>query len=163
MTLAHRVAVMDGGKVRQLDTPLNIYRHPANKFVAGFLGSPSMNFLEGEIDFGERKFVNHEISLPLESQTLSRLQGQQRVTLGVRPENILISLNQFEGSIAASTYVSEALGMGLSYSELGRENNRRTDAAIGLTLKRRFDLLRRAGAFFRSISESPAIAPLFQS
>src|SRR5207248_6274790 len=48
MTLAHRVAVMDGGKLQQFDTPLNIYENPVNKFVAGFIGSPSMNFLEGK-------------------------------------------------------------------------------------------------------------------
>jgi multiple sugar transport system ATP-binding protein len=137
MTLAHRVAVMDGGQVRQLDTPLNIYKRPANKFVAGFLGSPSMNFLEGEIDFGERKFVSHEISLPLESQTLSRLQGQQRVTLGVRPESIRISLNQFEGSIPASTYVSEALGNEtFVLLNVGREKIiARTDAAIRIDIE----------------------------
>src|SRR5438477_4490751 len=50
MTLAHRIAVMDGGKLQQFDTPLNIYENPVNKFVAGFIGSPSMNFLEGKIE-----------------------------------------------------------------------------------------------------------------
>src|SRR5438093_3545144 len=109
MTLAHRVAVMDGGQVRQLDTPLNIYKRPANKFVAGFLGSPSMNFLEGQIDVGERRFVNHEISLPLETHLLSRLRERQRVTLGVRPEAVRVSVQPFEGGIPASVYVTEAL------------------------------------------------------
>jgi multiple sugar transport system ATP-binding protein len=96
-----------------------------------------MNFLEGEIDFGERKFVNHEISLRLESQTLSRLQGQQRVTLGVRPENIHMSLNQFEGSIPASTYVSEALGNEtFVFLNVGREKIiARTDAAIRIDIE----------------------------
>jgi multiple sugar transport system ATP-binding protein len=110
MTLAHRVAVMQGGRIRQLDTPLNIYERPANKFVAGFLGSPSMNFLEGQIDVGERRFVNHEISLSLETLALSQLQERQRVTLGVRPEAVRVSQQQFEGGIPASVYVTEALG-----------------------------------------------------
>ena len=110
MTLAHRVAVMQGGRVQQLDTPLNIYQRPANKFVAGFLGSPSMNFLEGQIDAGELRFVNHEISLPLETHLLSQLQERQRVTLGVRPEAVRVSPQQFEGGIPASVYVTEALG-----------------------------------------------------
>jgi multiple sugar transport system ATP-binding protein len=110
MTLAHRVAVMDGGLIRQLDTPLNIYQRPANRFVAGFVGSPSMNFVDGKIDFGERKFLNHTISFRLESQVLAQFQGQRRVTLGIRPEGVRVSLRQFEGSIPASTYVSEALG-----------------------------------------------------
>ncbi len=54
MTLAHRVAVMDRGKLQQFDTPMNIYSRPANKFVAGFLGSPSMNLFEGKLDRSER-------------------------------------------------------------------------------------------------------------
>src|ERR1700688_3687957 len=53
MTLAHRVAVMENGKLQQFDTPLNIYERPANQFVAGFMGSPSMNFLDGSLDRSE--------------------------------------------------------------------------------------------------------------
>src|ERR1700719_4281339 len=53
MTLAHRVAVMDGGKLQQFDTPLNIYTRPVNRFVAGFMGSPGMNFLDGSLDRSE--------------------------------------------------------------------------------------------------------------
>jgi multiple sugar transport system ATP-binding protein len=110
MTLAHRVAVMDGGRLQQFDTPLNIYERPANKLVAGFMGSPSMNFLEGRIDFSERVFVNHETCLPLEPQTLSRLEGRQQITLGIRPEGVRMSLQPFEGGIPAGVYVTEALG-----------------------------------------------------
>src|SRR5258708_1545449 len=58
MTLAHRVAVMRTGKLQQFDTPMNIYNRPANRFVAEFVGSPSMNFIEGRVDHGTRKFVN---------------------------------------------------------------------------------------------------------
>jgi multiple sugar transport system ATP-binding protein len=110
MTLAHRVAVMQAGRVRQLDTPLNIYARPANRFVAGFLGSPGMNFLEGQIDLAEGRFGNHEVSLPLDAGTLTQLKRCQRVTLGVRPEAIRVSAQSFEGSIPASIYVTEALG-----------------------------------------------------
>src|SRR5574338_314879 len=52
MTLASRVAVMKRGRLQQFDTPLNIYTHPANRFVAEFVGSPSMNFVDGKIDGG---------------------------------------------------------------------------------------------------------------
>ena len=110
MTLAHRVAVMEEGRLQQFDTPLNIYERPANKFVAGFVGSPSMNFIEGRIDFGQQVFLNHETCLPLDSQTLSRLQGREQVTLGVRPEGVRISIQPFDGGIPASVYVTEALG-----------------------------------------------------
>ncbi|MBI3951984.1 MAG: ABC transporter ATP-binding protein [Acidobacteria bacterium] len=66
MTLAHRVAVMKDGRLQQFDTPLNVYERPANQFVAGFIGSPSMNFL-----FGEGKIIartNSEIRLPIEAK-----------------------------------------------------------------------------------------------
>src|SRR5688572_27000789 len=49
MTLGHRIAVLNKGKLMQLDTPLHLYNNPANKFVAGFIGSPTMNFLKGSI------------------------------------------------------------------------------------------------------------------
>jgi multiple sugar transport system ATP-binding protein len=110
MTLAHRIAVMNGGRIMQLDTPLNIYQRPANRFVAGFVGSPRMNFVEGKIDLGERQCVSQAMAFALEPQALSRVGGQQTVTLGIRPEDVRVSLQQFEGAISASIYVSEALG-----------------------------------------------------
>src|SRR6185369_3701341 len=50
MTLAHRVAVMRKGKLQQFDSPMNIYEQPSNRFVAEFVGSPSMNFVDGEVN-----------------------------------------------------------------------------------------------------------------
>src|SRR5687768_2467294 len=49
MTMGDRIVVLDKGRVQQIDTPLNLYDHPANRFVAGFIGSPAMNFIEGRI------------------------------------------------------------------------------------------------------------------
>ena len=109
MTLAHRVAVMDGGRLQQFDTPLNIYQRPANKFVAGFMGSPGMNFLDGRVDPAQRKFVSQGLTLDLGGEVLSRL-GCQNVTLGVRPEDIRLSVTEFAGGIPAAIYVTEALG-----------------------------------------------------
>jgi multiple sugar transport system ATP-binding protein len=110
MTLAHRVAVMDRGKLQQFDTPMNVYKRPANKFVAGFLGSPSMNFLDGRLDHEERKFVSQGIALNLGDDLLSRLRTHQNVTLGVRPEDVALSVKEFAGSAPARIYVTEALG-----------------------------------------------------
>jgi multiple sugar transport system ATP-binding protein len=110
MTLAHRVAIMDRGKLQQYDTPMNIYARPANKFVAGFMGSPSMNFLDGKLDHAERKFVNQWITLDLGADVLSRLQTDARVTLGVRPEDVVLSVEEFAGGTRARVYVTEALG-----------------------------------------------------
>ena len=109
MTLAHRVAVMDGGRIRQLDAPLNIYERPANRFVAGFVGSPRMNFLQGKIDSHQRRFFNDSVSFSLDARSLPQSLTQE-VVLGIRPEGVQVSLTPFEGGIAATTYVSEALG-----------------------------------------------------
>lgn len=110
MTLAHRVAVMMGGRLQQYDTPLNIYQRPANKFVAGFIGSPSMNFIEGRIDAAERRFVNRDFSLQLDPQTLSKLGPHDRVTLGVRPEDVRISTEERAGWFQSRVYVTELMG-----------------------------------------------------
>jgi multiple sugar transport system ATP-binding protein len=103
MTLGDRIAVLSKGKLMQLDTPMQLYNRPANKFVAGFIGSPSMNFLRGSI--GDKDGINygkdgytftHEagschISLgPAIPQKVRDYIGQP-VILGIRPENILIS------------------------------------------------------------------------
>jgi multiple sugar transport system ATP-binding protein len=110
MTLAHRVAVLMGGRLQQYDTPLNIYQRPANKFVAGFIGSPSMNFLEGRIDAGERRFVNRDLSLRLDPQTVARIAPRDRVTLGVRPEDVRISTEARAEWFPATVYVTELMG-----------------------------------------------------
>jgi len=49
MTLGHRIVVLDAGEIQQIDTPMRLYRHPANRFVAGFFGSPAMNFFRGTL------------------------------------------------------------------------------------------------------------------
>jgi len=110
MTLAHRVAVMESGRLQQFDTPLNIYERPANKFVAGFMGSPSMNFLDGTLVHSERRFVSQDITIAFRSQALSLPHGPTQVVLGVRPENIKLSVTEFDGGLPATVYVTEALG-----------------------------------------------------
>lgn len=110
MTLAHRVAVMQGGRLQQYDTPLNIYQRPSNKFVASFIGSPSMNFIEGRIDHAEWRFVNRDITFRLDQQILSKMPGQERITLGIRPEDVRVSTEECAGGFPASVYVTELMG-----------------------------------------------------
>src|SRR5215217_611042 len=81
MTLASRVAVMKKGRLQQFDTPMTIYNEPANRFVAEFVGSPSMNFIEGEIAAGT--FMSDGLRIALNN---TRAPG--RVTLGIRPEHL---------------------------------------------------------------------------
>ena len=103
MTLASRVAVMKKGRLQQFDTPMNIYNSPANRFVAEFVGSPSMNFIEGKIEAGV--FVSDGLRIPL-----SVFPNQSRITLGIRPEHLQVFAEPRDGAIAASVYVTELMG-----------------------------------------------------
>jgi multiple sugar transport system ATP-binding protein len=143
MTLAHRVAVMHSGKLQQFDTPLNIYNRPANRFVAEFVGSPGMNFLNGEVDRQARVFTADAICLLLdESQlaSLNRLHGTERVLLGIRPEHVRVSAVPHEGWLPASVYVTELMG---------------SETFVFLTLGGR-RIIARAPADFRAEVESQA-------
>ncbi|KRC55060.1 MULTISPECIES: ABC transporter ATP-binding protein [unclassified Nocardioides] len=82
MTMGDRVAVMNGGEIQQVDTPLALYDRPANLFVAGFIGSPQMNLLEARVDDRGVHLGDH--TLPLDGTTSAPLPPQ--VTVGVRPE-----------------------------------------------------------------------------
>jgi multiple sugar transport system ATP-binding protein len=83
MTMGDRVAVLSDGKLQQIGTPQGLYAAPANLFVAGFIGSPAMNFAEAEIASGEVRFGG--FSLPVREVGLEDYAGR-RVALGVRPE-----------------------------------------------------------------------------
>jgi multiple sugar transport system ATP-binding protein len=110
MTLGHRVAVMRKGELQQFATPLDIYNRPANLFVAEFVGSPSMNFVEGELDPEARTFRAEALALALAVNSPARIGGMRRVMLGIRPEHIQISTGQSNGWQPATVYVSELMG-----------------------------------------------------
>jgi multiple sugar transport system ATP-binding protein len=92
MTMGHRIAVMKDGVLQQLDTPQTLYDRPANLFVAGFIGSPAMNFFKGElVSEANAMYVRApDFSLKLPDSKQSRLQGSsgKAVIFGVRPEYI---------------------------------------------------------------------------
>jgi multiple sugar transport system ATP-binding protein len=94
MTLGHRIAVLDGGHVQQIDTPMRLYHAPCNLFVAGFLGSPGMNFLHGELA-GDPEFSLRMsgFSLPLGPSdrwaALAPYRGRALI-VGVRPEHFVL-------------------------------------------------------------------------
>ena len=89
MTLADRITVMHNGVVQQVDTPDGIYNRPVNRFVAGFLGSPQMNFIDGEIAHAAAAFVHGALRVKLDAAR-TRGQGGRKVILGVRPEDVEI-------------------------------------------------------------------------
>src|SRR5687768_4186532 len=110
MTLASRVAVMKKGRLQQFDTPMNIYNHPANRFVAEFVGSPSMNFVEGSVDTANGTFVSDSLRVLLNPEQIKELSGQSRLTMGIRPEHIQVLSEPHDGAVPASVYVTELMG-----------------------------------------------------
>jgi multiple sugar transport system ATP-binding protein len=102
MTLAHRVAIMNKGVVQQIAEPRHIYDDPANLFVAGFIGSPPMNFLEGALDKGQ--FVRPEGKFATAIK-----QSHGKVTAGLRPEDCRVTAPD-KGKIKARVYALELMG-----------------------------------------------------
>jgi multiple sugar transport system ATP-binding protein len=102
MTLAHRVAIMNAGVVQQIDTPRTIYDDPANLFVAGFIGSPPMNFLEGEL--ADSAFACPEGRFPTAVAAT-----RPNVTAGLRPEDCAVT-PPGAGRIGARVYAMELIG-----------------------------------------------------
>jgi len=92
MTLGSQVAVMKDGYVHQVAPPLDLYQRPANRFVAGFIGSPPMNFLEGKLAGWppNMSFTSSEMEFPLAPQLAAALENKtgRQVILGMRPEDI---------------------------------------------------------------------------
>jgi multiple sugar transport system ATP-binding protein len=101
MTLASRVAVMREGRIVQLDTPKKIYAEPADLFVAGFIGSPSMNLIDGAVKGGS--FRAEGIELPVS------LADREGVVLGIRPEELDLALDA-SAPIAGKLYALELTG-----------------------------------------------------
>ena len=89
MTLGDRIAVMEDGIIHQLNSPIEVYDSPADKFVAGFIGSPAMNFFETNIDGDKIYFEDKKYSLPIIEKYKNVLSGDnEKVTLGIRPEDL---------------------------------------------------------------------------
>ncbi len=90
MTMGQRIAIMKDGVLQQCDTPETVYNTPANKFVAGFIGSPPMNFIDAEVTReGAEAFVDAgDFKLPIGSTHPAAAYVGKRVTLGIRPETI---------------------------------------------------------------------------
>jgi sn-glycerol 3-phosphate transport system ATP-binding protein len=109
MTLADRLVVMNGGRVEQVGTPEEVYHHPVSRFVAGFVGTPAMNLLEGTIN-DEGVFVydqSRKVALPRERA--APLKGK-RVVLGMRAEAARLVAPDAPGALVATTDFIEELG-----------------------------------------------------
>ena len=125
MTMGTRIVVMKSGFVQQIDTPKNLYRYPENKFVAGFIGTPQMNFFEGTLKRDGNKvaiaFKNTDASIYVPYEFLRKvrpkyLNGEASVCIGIRAEDVAIAPNV----VSASPY---KIRMAVSHVEdLGDES-----------------------------------------
>ena len=112
MTLGQRVAVLNGGVLQQVDTPQALYRHPANTFVASFIGSPSMNFVHAKLVRGAIELGRFRLELP-DGVRRRLVREPDDVVLGLRPEHFSdaeLSDRQGRPVVTATIEVTEQLG-----------------------------------------------------
>jgi multiple sugar transport system ATP-binding protein len=106
MTMGDRVAVLKDGLLQQFDTPLNLYDKPNNLFVAGFIGSPAMNLIEGDVAADGIHIGDYIVPVPRD--TLAKAPDEKRLMLGIRPENF--TLGEGDQGIGIDVAVVEELG-----------------------------------------------------
>jgi multiple sugar transport system ATP-binding protein len=115
MTMADRIVAMQGGVIQQVGVPLELYDDPANMFVAGFIGSPAMNFLEADVAAGEGG-----ATIKVGAMSLITLAGRElppKIVVGIRPERVILSA---DGLAPARVDLIEPTGLGtVAHLELG--------------------------------------------
>ena len=145
MTLGDTIVVLNQGAVQQRGTPAEIYHQPANVFVAGFVGNPRMNLIDGAVDAGGARFTSHGLSIDFSrivfAQDATALRGQD-VTLGIRPEHlsfaqaddaIIAGVIELVEDLGADRFIHvDCSGVNLVVRSSGQESFRRGD---GLSLK----------------------------
>ena len=111
MTLADRIVVLSVGKIEQVGSPLELYEHPDNLFVAGFIGSPRMNFIEAEVVDADAAHATVKLGTGASIRcdvNAARAKAGDKVTLGVRPEHMVVGA--MENSIETRVTFVESLG-----------------------------------------------------
>ncbi|MGD9486867.1 MAG: ABC transporter ATP-binding protein [Calditrichaceae bacterium] len=115
MTMGDRIVVMRDGLIQQIDTPLNIYNKPVNVFVAGFIGSPAMNFFKGKLEIGDQIYFSSngfQVKLGKESSGLLSDYNRADIIMGIRPEHIVNGISDHKQSSAVNTEVEVIESMG---------------------------------------------------
>lgn len=152
MTMATRLVVMKDGVIQQVGAPKEVYDHPENVFVGGFIGSPSMNFFSGKLTEGYFEVDDKKLNVPEGKMKILREQNylNKEVILGVRPEDIHDELLFIEASpeskINAHIEVAELMGAeSILYSKLGSQDfvarvDSRSDVKGGDSLELAFDM-----------------------
>ena len=137
MTMADKIVVLQNGVIEQIGSPLDLYDNPANEFVAGFIGSPAMNFFSGNVEVHENKLVARLKSGTLPLKETKHVSAGQKIKIGVRPENLMIT----DAGITATTSVIEPTGPETHVvlrdkegSEITLVSRERRNFAVGETL-----------------------------
>ena len=153
MTMGDRIVVMKDGLIQQVGGPLELYNTPANRFVAGFLGSPAMNFFEAELTgSGDSLFLqtgSFKIDLPLEKTNLINEYGEKKVVVGIRPEDLVMVEDDVSGKaiqftvdvvepIGSETYVVGNAGDIPLIAGVGRKTSVEAIYSILKTIRRSF-------------------------
>ena len=121
MSMADRIAILEAGKIQQLGTPADIYNHPANLFVAGFVGNPSMNCIpadiataNGELCFTLASDVGSGNSIAMQEEKITKILNDtdpdRDVVFGVHPEDVIVSHQSLSNAFQAEVYSIEPLG-----------------------------------------------------
>jgi multiple sugar transport system ATP-binding protein len=131
LTLGDRIVVMNEGVIQQIGQPMEVYDWPRNRFVAGFIGTPSMNFIHGELDTaeGEPHFRRGDWTVPLGERLTAKKHSapRQPVLLGVRPEHLRVGKVDGEGAVVRSIEIlGDAAVANLEWTVSGA-GPRRTD------------------------------------
>jgi multiple sugar transport system ATP-binding protein len=124
MTLGDRIAVLNKGKLEQFDTPMNLYKYPKNKFVAGFIGTPPMNFVKGKL-VKEGKFmvfIDEQNKLKFNTAFKVESQDNKEVILGFRPEDVGVEKFSKMGCFSAKIDGLELLGAEQYLTVIGFKN-----------------------------------------
>lgn len=165
LTLGDRIVVMKGGSILQVSDPVNLYEMPANRFVAGFIGSPPMNFLSGKIskDHGDFYFQDKSIKLRLLPQSYNKMTSytDKEVVLGIRPEDVYDKIfaqdARPEFTLTATVDVVEPMGSEIYlYLNAGRNNfiarvSNQDTASVNQDLQVVFDMSK--AHFFDPVTE----------
>jgi multiple sugar transport system ATP-binding protein len=141
MTMGHRVAVLCDGRLQQCDTPRRLYDHPANLFVAGFIGSPAMNLCTLPVVDGRAELGGHELALP------AAVNGSREVVVGLRPESLELADDGLPGRVevveelGADAYAHCVAALPGGEGRLIARTDARHPPAIGerVALRPRFD------------------------
>ncbi|MFZ2241133.1 MAG: sn-glycerol-3-phosphate ABC transporter ATP-binding protein UgpC [Gordonia amarae] len=136
MTLGDRVVVLRGGYVQQIGSPQELYNNPVNLFVAGFIGSPSMNFIPGRLGGDSIDTTIGKVTLPDHNQIVANANGNGEVLIGIRPENLedaaLVDAQTRSagGTFIADIGVLESMGSDkYAYFDLDHDGVSHADAA----------------------------------